>query len=105
MKLLIVTVVNEYEKHILKLFKDSKVERFSGSEIEGFKDSSPLLIHSSWFPVQRSGSDSSMFFSFTEDSKIDRFFDLVEKFNKNIETKNLIHAAVVPIERYIYNVL
>lgn len=87
MKLLIVTVVNEYEKHILKLFKNSQIERFSKSEIEGFKDASPLLMHFNWFPAQQSGSDNNMFFLFTEGDKIDRFFDLVEKINENIETK------------------
>ena len=105
MKLLIVTVVSEYEKHVPQLFKESQIESFSGSGIEGFKTASSFLMNSSWFPSQKSGADSSMFFSFTEEDKIDVFLKLVEEFNKNVKTKNPIHAAVVPIERYIYNIL
>lgn len=101
MKLLIVTVVNQYEKKVLRLFKDANIENFSGSDIEGFKNASSFMMNSSWFPSERSGADSSMFFSFTEDEKIDVFFSLVEQFNQELETNNPIHAVVVPIERRI----
>lgn len=101
MKLLIVTVVSQHEKSVLQLFKEAKIERFSGSEIEGFKDATSFMMNSSWFPSQRSGADSSMFFAFTEDGKIDSFFELARKFNEKVETNNIIHAAVVPIERFM----
>ncbi|MGB3343572.1 MAG: hypothetical protein WBA61_06655 [Aequorivita sp.] len=101
MKLLIVTVVNQFEKEVLQLFKESEIESFSGSDIEGFKNVSSFMMNSSWFPSQKSGADSSMFFSFTEDKKIDAFFSLVERFNRDLETNNPIHAVVVPIERSI----
>lgn len=101
MKLLIVTVVSQHEKNVLQLFKEAKIERFSGSDIEGFKDATSFMMSSSWFPSQRSGADSSMFFAFTVDEKIDAFFALAQEFNKNVETNNVIHAAVAPIERYM----
>lgn len=101
MKLLIVTVVDQFEKEVLQLFKESEIESFSGSDIEGFKNVSSFMMNSSWFPSQKSGADSSMFFSFTEDKKIDAFFSLVERFNRDLETNNPIHAVVVPIERSI----
>ena len=102
MKLLIVTVVDQFEKEVLQLFKRSNIESFSSSDIEGYKNgASSFMMNASWFPSQKSGADSSMFFSFTEDEKIDLFFDLVEKFNENVETNNPIHAVVVPIERSI----
>lgn len=101
MKLLIVTAVNEYQKEVLRLFRASKIENFSGSDIEGFKNGGSFMLNSSWFPSERSGADSSMFFSFTQNDKIDVFFDLVEQFNQDIETNNPIHAVVVPIERRI----
>src|SRR5690554_1099461 len=101
MKLLIVTVVSQHEKSVLQLFKEAKIERFSGSDIEGFKNATSFMMNSSWFPSQRSGADSSMFFAFTEDEKIDAFFSLVEQFNQNLEINNPIHAVVVPIERSI----
>ncbi len=102
MKLLIVTVVDEFQKDVLRLFKQANIESFSGSDIEGYKNgTSSFMMNASWFPSQKSGADSSMFFSFTEDKKIDLFFELVKKFNENLETNNPIHAVVVPIEKSI----
>ena len=101
MKLLIVTVVNQFDKEVLKLFKKSKIENYSGSDIEGYKNGSSFMMNASWFPSEKSGADSSMFFSFTDDDKIDLFFSLVAQFNENLETNNPIHAVVVPIERSI----
>ena len=37
MKLLIVTVVEQFEKEILRLFKKANIESFSGSDIDGYK--------------------------------------------------------------------
>jgi hypothetical protein len=102
MKLLIVTVVDEFQKDVLRLFKQANIESFSGSDIEGYKNgTSSFMMNASWFPSQKSGADSSMFFSFTEDKKIDLFFELVKKFNENLETNNPMHAVVVPNERSI----
>ena len=99
MKLLIVTAVSYYEKQVLQLFKEANIESFSGSHIKGYKDAPFIVANSSWFPTQKGGSNSIMFFSFTNDDKIDQFFILVEKFNDNLKTNNPIHAIVAPIER------
>ena len=101
MKLLIVTVVDQFQKEILQLFKKANIESYSGSDIEGYKNASSFMMNSSWFPSEKGGADSSMFFSFTEEEKIDAFFILAVEFNKNMETNNPIHAVVVPIERSI----
>lgn len=101
MKLLIVTLVSEHEKGVLELLNKSQIERFSGSGIEGFKDAASFMMSSSWFPSQKGGAASKMFFAFTKEEKIDAFFALAKEFNKNVETNNPIHAAVVPIERFM----
>lgn len=101
MKLLIVTVVSQYHKKVLQLFKKAKIESFSESNIEGFKNSTSLVMTSSWFPVEKGGSQSNMFFSFTEDDKIDELFQLIQKFNSELETNNPVKAVVVPIEKHI----
>jgi hypothetical protein len=101
MKLLIVTVVEQFEKEVLKLFKKAEIENFSSSDIEGYRNLNSLLANSSWFPSEASGAASGMFFSFTDDVKIDAFFSLVKAYNMNLETANPIKAVVVPIERYI----
>ncbi|EAR01815.1 hypothetical protein [Maribacter sp. HTCC2170] len=101
MKLLLVTVVEQFEKEVIKLFKKAEIENFSGSEIDGYKTPASLLMKSSWFPNVRGGVESSLFFSFTEDEKIDVLFGLIKEFNMKLETNNPIKAVVAPIERSI----
>ncbi len=101
MKLLLVTVVEEFHKDIIQLFKKSGIENFSKSEIDGYKNSTSSIMISSWFPSEKGGTASSMFFSFTKDKNIDAAFDLITEFNKKLETNNPIKAVVVPIEKFI----
>ena len=101
MKLLIVTVVEDYHKDVVQLFKDAKIENFSESDIEGYKTSTALLMTSSWFPSEKGTADSRMFFSLTEDEAIDKAFELIKAFNRKLVTYNPIKAVVVPIEKYI----
>ncbi|NER16813.1 hypothetical protein [Spongiivirga citrea] len=101
MKLLIVTVVEEYHEDILELFKDANIENFSESDIDGYKTTGSLLMTSNWFPSEKGAADSRLFFSFTEDEKIDAVFKLTEAYNKRLVTYNPIKAVVVPIEKYI----
>lgn len=101
MKLVVVTAVEEFQSAILKLFKKANIENFSSSDIDGHKNGSSVLMASSWFAGQKSGDESSLFFSFAEEEKIDTLFDVIKEFNSNIETNNPIKAVVVPIERFI----
>ena len=101
MKLLIVTVVEQFEKDILRLFKKANIRNFSGSDIDGYKNPAAMVRTSSWFPSEKGGVESSLFFSFTEDENIDMLFGLIEDFNSNLQTNNPIKAVVVPIERII----
>ena len=101
MKLVIVTVVEEFHKDVVKLFKHAGIESFSESDIDGYKNGSSLLMASNWFSGTKAGNESNMFFSFTEEEKIDALFDLIKEFNNNLETNNPIKAIVVPIEKFI----
>ena len=101
MKLLMVTVVEEFEQDILRLFKEANIESFSGSDIYGDKKPTSMVRTSSWFPSEKSGVESNLFFSFTEDENIDGLFKLIKAFNNNLETNNPIKAVVVPIEKSI----
>ena len=101
MKLLMVTVVEQFEKQVVDLFIKANIENFSGSDIDGYKTPVSLLMKSSWFPNVNGGVESSLFFSFTEDDKIDVLFELIKEFNTKLETNNPIKAVVVPIERSI----
>ncbi|MFX0557878.1 hypothetical protein ACOCEA_13850 [Maribacter sp. CXY002] len=101
MKLLIVTVVEQFEKDIIRLFKMAKIESYSGSDIDGYKNPTSILKTSSWFPSEKGGVESSLFFSFTEEENIDLLFGLIKDFNSKLETNNPIKAVVVPIEKQI----
>jgi hypothetical protein len=101
MKLVIVTVVEEFHKDVIKLFKKAGIESFSESDIDGYKNGSSLLMASNWFSGPKGGNESNMFFSFTEEEHIDALFNLIKDFNTNLETNNPIKAIVVPIEKFI----
>jgi len=101
MKLVIVTAVEQYQKEVLKLFKKADIENFSSSEIDGHKNGSSLLMASNWFPAEKGGNESSMFFSFTDEERIDTLFEAIIEFNENLETNNPIKAIVVPIEKFV----
>lgn len=101
MKLLLVTTVSEFQKDVLKLFKKANIEAFSSSEIDGYKNTNSLIATQSWFPGEKGGNESSMFFSFTDEDKITDFFSYVREFNNKLETNNPVRAVVVPIENSI----
>lgn len=101
MKLLMVTVVEQFEKRVIDLFKKAGIENFSGSDIDGYKTPVSILMKSNWFSNVKGGVESSLFFSFTEEEKIDVLFGLIKEFNSNLETNNPIKAVVLPIERSI----
>ena len=101
MQLLIVTAVSEFQKELLKLFKKAEIEAFSSSEIDGYKNKHSLLATQTWFPHEEGGNESVMFFSFTDEKKVDEFFTHVKNFNQNMETNNPVRAVVVGVEKFI----
>ena len=101
MKLVIVTAVEEFKTDVLKLFKKANIHNLSRSEIDGYKNSTSILMASNWFPGEEGGNTSGLFFSFTDDKHIDTLFNLIKEFNTTIETNNPVKAVVVPIERFI----
>jgi len=101
MKLLIVTSVAEFQKEILQIFKKADIEAFSRTEIDGYKSSNSVIATRSWFPGEKGGNESLMFFSFTQKEQIELLIELVKDFNNGLETNNPIRVAVVDIENYI----
>ncbi len=99
MKMVIITTAEEYEKKVLEMLKLVGIDNFSSSQIEGYKNIPTALRDRSWFPSERSGASSSLFFSFTETKKVDHLFELINEINQKIKTKNFIRAVELPIER------
>ncbi len=100
-KLIIVTAVEQFRSEVLRLFNKAGIESFSGSEIDGYKTAPPVLMTSSWFPSEKGGNESHLYFSFTDQAHIDVLFELIGAFNQTLETDNPVKAIVVPIERSI----
>lgn len=96
--MIVVTSVGQYKEELLQLFKKAGVERFSGSDISGYRDRGNLLM-GNWFPSESGGSPSIMFFSFAREEKLGELFRLLEEFNREKGGQNPIRAVVVPIER------
>ena len=101
MKLLIVTAAAQFQNNVFQLFREADIKSFSGSDIDGYKNTAAILKTSSWFPSESSGVESHLFFSFTEEEKIDLLMDLVKRFNKELETDNPIKLVVLSIEKYV----
>jgi hypothetical protein len=100
MKLVIITAVEEYERDVLKMFRQANIENFSSSDIDGHKNAA-VLTASSWFPSIKGGNESQMFFSFTEERYIDQLFEIILEFNERTETSNPVRGIVLPIEKFI----
>lgn len=101
MKLVMVTVIEEFHNKVLELFKKAEINNFSESDIEGFKRNSGLVTASNWFSNEAINVQSLLFFSFTEEKNVDKLFEEIEIFNKNLKTNSPIKAAVLPIEKFI----
>ncbi|TVQ44556.1 MAG: hypothetical protein EA362_10090 [Saprospirales bacterium] len=101
MKLLIVTTVAEYQEDVLKMLKESGVEAFSTSEIDGYKNLKEAVTSPSWFPAIKAGYDSLLYFSFTDEEKLDRFMKMAKSYNDKLKTNNPVRAVSLNIEKFI----
>lgn len=96
--MIVVTSVGQYKEELLQLFNRAGVERFSGSDISGYRENGGLLT-GSWFPLEKGGSPSIMFFSFAKEENLGELFRLLEEFNREKGRHNPVRAVVVPLER------
>ncbi len=101
MKLLIITAIAEFQKDVLRILKAAEIEAFSSSEIDGYKNAGSFIAAHSWFPGERSGNESMLFFSFTKEELIAPVFELIKEYNNNLPTNNPVKVAVVGIEQFI----
>jgi hypothetical protein len=101
MKLVIVTVVDDYIKEVSKLFKKAGIATFSQLDIAGYKSRKANDSMSGWFATRDGGANSEMFFSFAEETHITALFQEIKVFNSNLESNNPVRAVVVPIEQFI----
>jgi len=101
MKFLIVTLVKEYEKDVLHLFKKAKITSFSDVDISGFHSTSVENLIDNWFSGDTSKVRSTMFFTFTKKEKIDVLLTEIEMFNTQKELSNPLRAIVLDVAKFI----
>ncbi len=100
MKLLVLTAVKSYEKEAITLFKKAEINAFSNGEINGFKTDDHENLIDNWFSSSSEKVKSILFFTFTEEDKIDSFLKELEIFNQNIRSDNPLRAIVLNIEKF-----
>lgn len=99
MKLVIITAINEFEKDIIQLLKEAKVETFSYKEVIGYRDNTEDAFESNWFSSEMNKSESMLFYAFVKKEKVDLLFESINYFNAKQKTLSHIHIAVVNIEK------
>ena len=100
MKLLVLTAVKSYEKDAIRLFKKARISTFSNAEINGFRSDDHENLIDNWFSSSSEKVKSILFFTFTEEQRIDSLLDELEVFNASIESNNPIRAIVLNIEKF-----
>jgi len=100
MKLVVITVIAEFDKTVKKMLKEANVFSYSYSDVKGYRDSTEDAVETNWFGSEMNETESIVFFAFVEKQNIDTLFDLVAKFNSKQETVSHIHTAVLSVEKH-----
>lgn len=101
MKLLFITTIREYEKHIPALFKKAGITAYSSTDIRGYNTLETENPMDNWFSSMDENLQSSIFFTFTSPKLIDVMLEHIEEFNKQVEGQNPMHGVVMGIEKYV----
>lgn len=100
-KLIALTAVKEFENETISLLKKAGIPVWSKMNMDGFKNSEVGNLGSNWFSSSRNSVNSILIFSFVETERIEMMKELVQEFNKTIESENPIHFAVINVEQFI----
>ncbi len=101
MKLLFITTIREYEKHIPALFKKAGITAFSSTDIKGYNTLETENPMDNWFSSMDENLQSSIFFTFTSPELIDIMLEHIKEFNIKIEGQNPMHGVVMGIEKFV----
>ncbi|MDN3644289.1 hypothetical protein QWY87_16360 [Lutimonas halocynthiae] len=100
MKLLILTAVKSYEKQAVQLFRKAEIMAFSNADINGFKTLDNENLIDNWFSNSSENVRSILFFSFSEERKIDKLLEELAVLNTEIKSDNPLRAIVLNIEKH-----
>lgn len=97
MKLLIITSIKEDIGNVSSIMEKAGVAVFSVSEIVGHKTEHHNYLPDNWFGKNGEGTDSLLFFSFTENEKAGDVLNLIRKHNLT-NPEFPVRAFVCPVE-------
>jgi len=101
MKLIVITVVKEFEEDVKKLLFEAGVKEFTMTEAIGCRNASMESLGDNWFASDMNETDSSLFWIFTTQLKAEKVFAAAEEFNGGRQSLSRIHLSILPIEKTI----
>ena len=96
MKLLLITAVEEFEKDVINILKNSKVRSFTYQSVKGFKNDKNEMKN--WFGKYDIAVDSLLFTVFSEYNCVDSIYKNINEFNSKQETLSQIHIVTIDSE-------
>ncbi len=99
MKLLIVLSVTDYKRKVIELMEQSGVNRFSISEINGYKKQADTM---SWFASQPDSfkTESILLFSFTSSAVANKAIESINRCNESSEDSFPVHGFILDVENF-----
>ncbi len=96
MKLLLITAIEEFEKDVINILKNSRLKAFSYQSVKGFKnDKYEMKI---WFGKDDIAVDSLLFTVFSEYNCVDSIYKNINEFNSMQQTVPHIHIVTINLE-------
>ena len=96
MKLLLITAIEEFEKDVINILKNSKVRSFTYQSVKGFKNDKNEMKN--WFGKDDIAVDSLLFTVFSEYNCVDSIYKNINEFNSKQETLSQIHIVTIDSE-------
>ena len=96
MKLLLITAVEEFEKDVINILKNSKVRSFTYQSVKGFKNDKNEMKN--WFGKYDIAVDFLLFTVFSEYNCVDSIYKNINEFNSKQETLSQIHIVTIDSE-------
>lgn len=102
MKLLVVTGLKEHQKAVAAIFEKAHIKVFSVGKIVGHKDDDKVNLLDNWFASGEEQFDSTLLFSFTEESKAIAALELIINYNQTALSDFPIRAFILPVDKSSY---
>lgn len=99
MKMLIITAIEAYEKDIVDILKESKINAFSSTNVLGHVNNQDPHLEDNWFGNEQHDYNSMLFFTWVESENANLVFQSIEAFNEKLESKSKIHISILNIEQ------